>query len=77
MRSRGVNQEFNVKEVGWKLRNLNLPTTSNGNCKVLKFSSEVRYHIHKWMLEIRLQLPFKRDCLDCQGLQTTQEKRVE
>jgi hypothetical protein len=40
--SRGENREYSVKEIGLKLRNLNLGTSSNGKHKVLMFRSTTR-----------------------------------
>jgi hypothetical protein len=77
LRSRGVTYEFNVKEIGWKLRNLYLCTSSNGKCKVLRFSGEIRCRIHQCVQEFRLGLPFVKNCQDCQGLQATEKKPVE
>ena len=77
LRSRGVNQDYNVREVGWKLRNLYLPTTSNGKCKVLRFSAENCYRIHRCVRDFGLQLPLGKDCDDCQGLLATERKPVK
>ena len=69
--------EYNVKEIGWKLRNLKLSTTSNGQRKVLRFSGENRSRIHQCFREFGLQLPFFDDCPDCKRLQATEVKPVE
>jgi hypothetical protein len=75
--SRGANQDYNVKEIGWKLRHLGLFTSSNGKCKVLRFSGDVRWRIHQCVREFRLKLSFKKDCTDCQAMQAAGEKAVE
>jgi hypothetical protein len=77
LHSRGENLEYSAREIGWKLRNLHLCTTSNGKCKVLRFSAETRYQIHRCVREYGLQLPFRKDCDDCQGLQAPDKKAVE
>jgi hypothetical protein len=77
LRSRGENHEYNAKEIGWKLRNLNLCTSSNGKCKVLRFSGDIRDRIHRCIREFRLRMPFRKDCPDCQGLQATEGKSIE
>lgn len=74
LRSRGVTHEYSGKEIGWKLRDLSLRTTSNGKCKVLRFSREIRGIVHDYVQEFRLQLPFRKDCPDCQALQGTDKK---
>ena len=74
LRNRGANQEYNVREMGWKLRNLGLCTSSNGKSKVLRFSDDIRWGIHRCIREFRLELPFQKDCVDCQGLQVTEQK---
>jgi hypothetical protein len=77
LQSRGFNQEFNVREMGWKLRHLHLRTTSDGKRKILRFTAETRYGIHRCVRDLRLQLPFRKDCNDCQALQATDVKLVE
>jgi hypothetical protein len=77
LRSRGVNQDLNVREIGWKLRNLNLCTTSNGQCKELRFTGDTRYGIHRCVRDFGLQLPLRKDCDDCQGLQAAEQKPVK
>jgi hypothetical protein len=77
LRSLGDIYEYNSREVGWKLRNLKLPTRSNGQRKVLRFSGENRSRIHRCVREFGLQLPFFDDCPDCKELQGTKEKPVE
>jgi hypothetical protein len=74
LRSRGVNQDHNVRQIGWKLRDLALYSTSNGKCKVLRFSGQIREGIHEWVQEFRLQLPFRKDCSGCQALQAPDKK---
>jgi hypothetical protein len=77
LRSLGDIYEYNTKEIGWKLRNLKLPTRSNGQRKVLQFSGENRYRIHQCVREFGLQLPFFDDCPYCKELQGTEQKPVE
>ena len=74
LRSRGVNQDHNVRQIGWKLRELGWYRTSNGKCKVLGFSGQIREGIHEYVQEFRLQLPFRKDCPECQALQATDKK---
>ena len=66
-----------MTEIGWKLRNLNLRTSSNGKHKVLAFWSTTRSRIHDQAREFRLQLPFRENCKDCQALQATKEKPIK
>jgi hypothetical protein len=77
LRSRGATQDYNVKQIGWKLKNLNFRTSSNGKQKVLAFWSTTRSRVHKYVQEFRLQLPFRENCKDCQALQGIKEKPVE
>ena len=77
LRSRGVTDEYNVREMGWKLSRLGLCTSSNGKRKGLRFSSETRWGLHRSTREFGLKLPFRKDCADCQGLQATEQKPVE
>jgi hypothetical protein len=76
LRSRGATQDYNVKEIGWKLKNLNFRTSSNGKCKVLAFWT-TRSRIHDQVREFRLQLPFKENCKDCQAMQATEERPIK
>ena len=69
--------DYRPKEIGWKLRNLQLSTRSNGKRKVLRFSGENRSRIHRCIREFGLQLPFFDDCPDCKWLQSTEVKPVE
>jgi len=77
LRSRGVTDEYNVREIGWKLSHLGLRTSSNGKRKGLRFASETRCGLHRSTREFGLQLPFRKDCSECQGLQATEQKPVE
>ena len=77
MRALGDIYEYNSKEIGWRLRNLKLPTRSDGQRKALRFSSENRTRIHQLVREFGLQLPFIDDCPDCKELQGTEQKPVE
>lgn len=76
LRSRGESQDYNCKEIGWKLRNLYLRTSNRGNCKALRFSTAIRDRIHEGIREFRLQLPFKKDCPDCRAMQAAGDKVV-
>jgi hypothetical protein len=64
--------EFNSKEIGWKLRSLNLSTNSDGKRKILRFSGENRLRIHQLLREYHLDLPFLGDCADCRELQVNE-----
>jgi hypothetical protein len=77
LRSLGDIDEYNSREIGWRLRNLKLPTRSDGQRKVLRFSAENRSRIHQLVREFGLQLPFIDDCPDCKKLQETEKKSVE
>jgi hypothetical protein len=77
MRALGDIYEYNSKEIGWRLRNLKLPTRSDGQRKALRFSAENRSRIHQLVREFGLQLPFFDDCPDCKKLQETEQKPVE
>jgi hypothetical protein len=75
LRSRGVNQEFNVREIGWKLRHLGLTTASNGKCKVLKFADGITgSRIHRCVREFQAKVPFQKDCAYCLALEATDKK---
>jgi hypothetical protein len=76
LRARGAEHEYNVREVGWKLRGLHLCTTSNGKRKTLRFLGENRYAIHRGVREFGLQLPFRGNCEDCRRLQATKDEPV-
>ncbi|MGA7379368.1 MAG: hypothetical protein WBX03_00840 [Terriglobales bacterium] len=77
LRSFGEMYEYNTREIGRRLANLKLVTTSNGQRKVLRFSGENRLRIHQCVREFGLQLPFFDDCPDCKRLQATEQKPVE
>ncbi len=77
LRSRGSNQDYNVREIGWKLRNLSLSTSSNGKCKLLRFSEEARWAIHKQVQQFQLKLPFYQECAYCRASQTTEKEPIE
>ncbi len=77
LRSRGSNQDYNVREIGWKLRNLSLSTSSNGKCKSLRFSEEARWAIHKQVQQFQLKLPFYQECAYCRASQTTEKEPIE
>ena len=77
LRSLGDIYEYSVREIGWKLRELQLPTRSDGRRKVLRFSGENRSQIHQLVREFGLELPYYDDCADCKGLQATEQKPVE
>jgi hypothetical protein len=76
LRSRGANQEYDVREIGWRLRHMSLSTRSNGKRKLLRFSDDVRWRTHRCIREFRLDLPFKKDCSDCQAMQATGTKPI-
>jgi hypothetical protein len=73
----GETYEYGTRDIGWRLRNLKLPTRSNGQRKVLRFSAEMRSRIHQRVREFGLQLPFFEGCPECKGLQGAEEKPVE
>jgi hypothetical protein len=77
LRARGSNHDYNLREIGWKLRNLSLSTSSNGKCKALRFSEEARWAIHKQVQQFQLQLPFHPECTDCRARQTTEKEPIE
>ncbi len=68
LRSLGDIVLYNAKEIGWKLRELKLPTRSDGKRKVLRFTGDNRSRIHECVREFRLKLPFFADCPDCKRL---------
>jgi hypothetical protein len=76
LQSLGDIYEYNSKEIGWKLRNLQLSTSSNGKRKILRFSDENRRRIHQCFREWGLELPFFDNCVNCKELQTNEQKPV-
>jgi hypothetical protein len=75
LHSRGLNHEYSVKEIGWKLRNLGLSTSRTGKGKELRFA-ESRGEIHYAAREFRMQLSFVKNCTDCQEIQAAEGKGV-
>ena len=65
LRSRGETYEYNSREIGWRLKHLNLHCRPNGNGRALHFSSEIRHRIHQLAREFGLNLPIVKDCPDC------------
>ena len=75
LHSRGLNHEYSVKEIGWKLRNLGLSTSRTGKGKELRFA-ENHGEIHYYARQFRMQLSFVKNCTDCQETQAAEGKRV-
>jgi len=76
LHSRGLNHEYSVKEIGWKLRNLGLFTSRTGKGKELRFA-EKRGEIHYAARQFRMQLSFVKNCSECQEIQVAEGKVVE
>ena len=74
--SRGLNHEYNVKEIGWKLHNLGLSTSRTGKGKELRFA-ESHAEIHYAARQFRMQLSFVRNCSECQEIQVAEGRVVE
>ena len=53
LRSRGVTDSYNAREIGWKLRDLGLYTSKNGRGKILKLTDEVGARVHRLALDFR------------------------
>jgi hypothetical protein len=75
LRNRGEGVELNEKELGWKLRQLQIPRRRNGKGMVVRFSSEVRRRVHSLARQFGLRLPPKTDCSFCQAAQTDEPQR--
>jgi hypothetical protein len=69
LRSRGEISTYNEKQVGWKLRNMDLNRHHNGKCKVVRFSRETRRRIHQLAVQFGLELSKVPDCADCEDPQ--------
>jgi hypothetical protein len=65
LRERGEIQEYNPREIGWKLKSLGLDRHDNGNNRVLRFSREMRRRIHQLAAQFGLTLPKVAGCADC------------
>ena len=65
LRYRDVTDVYSPREIGWKLRQLQLPTSSNGRCKIVKFTDEIRRRVHRLAHEFGLQLPPVAGCVLC------------
>jgi hypothetical protein len=69
LRSRGERNFYSEKEVGWKLKQLDIPRFRNGKGMVVRFTSEVRRRVHFFVREFGLNLPRNENCPDCEESQ--------
>jgi hypothetical protein len=65
LRARGETLAYNPLEIGWKLRNLDLPRDRSAGYKLIKFSRPVRERIHELANEFGLQLS-RANCKECE-----------
>jgi hypothetical protein len=68
LRSRGECVEFGTREIGWKAADLGLPRQRTAQGKILKFSAELRAHIHRLARQFGLPLEVQ-GCADCAGME--------
>jgi hypothetical protein len=66
LRARGETLAYNPLEIGWKLRNLDLPRDRNAGYKFIKFNQPVRERIHELANEFGLQLLRLENCKECE-----------
>ena len=67
--SRGESNLCKERELGWKLKQLGIPRGRNGQGMVVRFSRELRRHIHVLARRFGLNLPWKKNCHDCKESQ--------
>jgi hypothetical protein len=65
LRSRGGTYDFNAREIGWRLRNLDLDRRNNGRAKVLQFTPEIRARVHRLVRQVEVRVPAVPGCRDC------------
>jgi len=65
LRNRGEQLEYKVTEIGWKLRDLELPRQRRAKRMVLRFSRELRKRIHGLAGQFGLTLTPVDGCPDC------------
>lgn len=73
LRARGENLEYSTREIGWKLSDLGVRRQRTAKGMVIKFSREVRGHIHGLARQFGLQLPKLHDCSDCTPAQVVEQ----
>jgi hypothetical protein len=69
LRDRGEILEYNSRQIGWKLRHLDLLRQHNGRRKALRFCREMRRRVHDLAAQFKLQLPKVVNCEDCKSQQ--------
>jgi hypothetical protein len=76
--SRGELQEYSSKEIGWKLRSLNINRHRDTTGRNILLNREASKRIH--MLSVEYDLPLRRlcksDCPDCAGLSSAENTDV-
>lgn len=65
LRCRGETLEYNIMEIGWKLRRLGFYRHRNGKGMVLRFSRESRLLVHQLAAQWCLNLPARDGCPTC------------
>ena len=65
LQSRGERVEFGTREIGWKAKGLDLARERSAQGKILRFSSEIRAHIHRLARQFGLTLQQVHGCADC------------
>ena len=68
LQSRGERVEFGTREIGWKAKGLDLARERSAQGKILRFSSEIRAHIHRLARQFGLTLQQVHGCADCAAM---------
>ena len=62
LRDRGEIVEYNSRQIGWKLRHLELSRQHNGRRKALRFCREMSRRVHHLAAQFKLRLPKVVNC---------------
>jgi hypothetical protein len=65
LRSRNETIEFDLRDIGWKMRQLGLPRQRNRDGMFVQLSRDLRRQVHQLARNFGLKLPRFKDCSDC------------
>lgn len=70
LRARGETLEFNSREIGWKLNDLDVPRERQRNGRAIEFSQPVRKQIHELAQQFGFELSARgKDCEECAAME--------
>jgi hypothetical protein len=70
LRERGGQREYSKEELGWKLKNLQIPRPRRRKGKVVQFSPELSRHLHLLVRTMRVDVSARSEtCADCKASQ--------